>query len=94
MVRERFADLITDSLRAQILRTLGYKTEIIEFVSGDHTPRNLLIRAKFRSAESEIKKKESLLEIDNLLKQFSVQPYLLEVLSKELSIVPANQPVS
>ena len=94
LVRERFADLITDSLRAQILRTLGYKTEIIEFVSGDHTPRNLLIRAKFRSAESEIEKKESLLEIDYLLKQFSVQPYLLEVLSKELSIVPANQPVS
>lgn len=45
IMKERFADLITDSVRAQTLRALGYKVEIIEFVAGEHTPRNLMIRA-------------------------------------------------
>ena len=45
LMKERLADLLTDSLRAQILRIVGYRVEIIEFIGGDHTPRNLMIRA-------------------------------------------------
>jgi hypothetical protein len=45
ILRERFADLITDGLRAERLRAAGYKTEIMEFVGDEHTARNLLIRA-------------------------------------------------
>ena len=36
---------MTDALRAQILRLMGYRTEIIEFIADDHTARNLMIRA-------------------------------------------------
>ena len=45
LMKERLADLLTDSLRAQILRIVGYRVEIIEFIGGEHTPRNLMIRA-------------------------------------------------
>ena len=45
LMKERLADLITDSFRAQLLRLAGYRVEIIEFVAGEHTPRNLMIRA-------------------------------------------------
>lgn len=45
ILRERFADVLTDALRAAILRLAGYRVEVIEFVDSTHTPRNALIRA-------------------------------------------------
>ena len=45
LLEERFADLLTDALRAHILKLVGYRSEVIEFVGGEHTPRNLMIRA-------------------------------------------------
>lgn len=45
LMKERLGDLLTDTLRAQILRIVGYRVEIIEFIGGEHTPRNLMIRA-------------------------------------------------
>jgi SAM-dependent methyltransferase len=45
ILRERFADVLTDTLRAAILRLVGYRTDVIEFVDAEHTPRNVLIRA-------------------------------------------------
>ena len=45
LMKERLGDLLTDSLRAQILRIAGYRVEVIEFSCGEHTPRNLMIRA-------------------------------------------------
>ena len=45
ILRERFADVLTDSLRASVLRQHGYRVEVMEFVGSEHTPRNTLIRA-------------------------------------------------
>ncbi|NUT32568.1 MAG: SAM-dependent methyltransferase [Hamadaea sp.] len=45
ILRERFADVLTDALRAAILRQRGYAVEVVEFVDSAHTPRNLLLRA-------------------------------------------------
>lgn len=45
LMKERLGDLLTDSFRAQLLRIVGYRVEVIEFVAGEHTPRNLMIRA-------------------------------------------------
>lgn len=45
ILRERTADVVTDAFRALALRIMGYRTEIVEFVSTEHTARNLLIRA-------------------------------------------------
>jgi SAM-dependent methyltransferase len=45
ILRERLADVLTDALRAAILRLVGYRVEVFEFVDTEHTPRNALIRA-------------------------------------------------
>jgi SAM-dependent methyltransferase len=45
ILRERLADVLTDALRAALLRLVGYRVEVIEFVDSRHTPRNALIRA-------------------------------------------------
>lgn len=45
LLKERFAALATDALRAQVLSILGYKTQVIEFIDLEHTPKNILIRA-------------------------------------------------
>ncbi len=45
ILQQRTADLVTDAFRALVLRIMGYRTEVVEFVSPEHTARNLMIRA-------------------------------------------------
>jgi hypothetical protein len=45
ILRERVADIVTDAFRALVLRIMGYRTDVVEFVSTEHTARNLMIRA-------------------------------------------------
>jgi len=45
LAKERFATVITDALRAQLLELAGYRTQLVEFVELEHTPKNVLIRA-------------------------------------------------
>lgn len=45
ILKERFAALATDAIRANLLETAGYRTQILEFIDMAHTPKNLLIRA-------------------------------------------------
>ncbi len=46
ILRERLADLLTDTFRALVLRIMGYRTSVIEFISPEHTSKNLMIRAE------------------------------------------------
>jgi hypothetical protein len=48
ILRERFADVLTDTLRSQLLRLAGYRVDVVEFVDSRHTPRNALLRAERR----------------------------------------------
>ena len=45
LAKERFAALVTDTLRAQLLELQGYRTQLVEFVPLEHTAKNVLIRA-------------------------------------------------
>ncbi len=47
----RLADLVTDAARAAILRIMGYRCDAIEFVSPEHTGKNLMLRAERRSSK-------------------------------------------
>ncbi len=47
ILRERLCDILTDSFRAQIMRILGFKTQVIEFVSSEATARNILIKCEY-----------------------------------------------
>lgn len=46
ILKQRTADLLTDSFRALALRIMGYRTEVVEFVDPEHTAKNLMIRAR------------------------------------------------
>ncbi len=42
----RQADLVTDALRAARLEIAGYRVEVMEFVSAEHTAKNVMLRAE------------------------------------------------
>ena len=89
ILKERLGDILTDAIRAQVLRLLGYRVDVIEFVGGEHTPRNVMIRAVKTGAKPEAIDVERLKE---LVKQWHVAPALVTRLSEELkafSILPA-----
>lgn len=45
LLKERFAALLTDGLRAKYLENSGYDTQVLEFIDMEHTPKNILLRA-------------------------------------------------
>lgn len=45
LVKERFAALATDSIRAELLQLVGYDAQLLEFIDIENTPKNILIRA-------------------------------------------------
>ena len=73
LMKERLGDLLTDSFRAQLLRLVGYRVEVIEFIGGEHTPRNLMIRAVKTDAKPEQIDVDRYLEITA---QWGVKPAL------------------
>jgi SAM-dependent methyltransferase len=86
IIKERFSSLATDSIRANLLELLGYKTQLLEFIDLEHTPKNILIRAVRQAAPSTAKQKEKLAEAYIAFKQFlHVDPYLERALSDKLA---------
>jgi len=81
LVKERLVDLITDSLRAQVLKLLGYRVDIVEFIGGEHTARNILIRAVKTDAQAAGIEK---LRYEQMLTQWQIKPYLATLLKDEL----------
>lgn len=81
ILKERMGDILTDTFRALILRMLGYRTDVVQFVSSEHTPKNLMIRAvKTRSAGAS----ELIREYEQLRDYWRVQPYLGQILAPKL----------
>ena len=57
LAKERFAALVTDALRAQLLELAGYRAQLVEFVALEHTAKNVLIRAvKGKSAGDDVRR--------------------------------------
>ena len=76
ILRERFADTLTDALRAALLRREGYRVDVVEFVESAHTPRNTLLRAVRTGADGS----DAAREYDDLLAAWGVRPRLGELL--------------
>ncbi|MFF0264789.1 class I SAM-dependent methyltransferase [Kribbella sp. NPDC004536] len=77
IVRERFADVLTDSLRAAVLRQVGYRVEVVQFVDSQHTPRNLLLRAARTGAKPTA---ELRAEYQAMVTEWQVTPRLAQLL--------------
>jgi hypothetical protein len=78
ILRERLADLLTDTLRAQILRILGFRVNVIEFVAPEATARNLMLKAEFCVKPGQIEAVDEYLELRDYWK---VTPWLEERMS-------------
>ena len=82
VVSERLIDLMTDSLRAQILKLLGYRVDIVEFIGGEHTPRNIMIRAVKTGVKVD---PAEVTRYQAMLADWLIAPHLAELLKSELS---------
>ncbi len=75
LLKERLAALYTDGIRAELLEHFGYRTQILEFIDMEHTPKNLLIRAVKQGA-----RKDNLSQIQEILDFWRVEPELAKLL--------------
>jgi SAM-dependent methyltransferase len=87
ILRERFADVLTDALRAEVLRMVGYRTEVVEFVDSRHTPRNVLLRAVRTGALPSSRRVREYLD---LTAAWGVRPAVAALLAPELDPVLAG----
>lgn len=82
ILEERLAEILTDSIRSLILEAYGYKTKVFEFISTEHTPKNILIVGI--KENKEIKQNHSAIEqIKNLKSIFGIDSHYLEKLMEK-----------
>lgn len=82
ILRERLADLLTDTFRAQILRILGFRVNVVEFVAPDATVRNILLKAEFAVKPGQQTAVSEYLELRDFWK---VTPWLQERMGSSLN---------
>ncbi|MNH40039.1 hypothetical protein D3C79_1012930 [compost metagenome] len=81
LVRERFAALATDAIRAEILSLVGYEAQLLEFIDMENTPKNILIRAYHTGKKPS---PEQRTRYDNFLTLLNAQPFLAKELETYL----------
>lgn len=82
IIQERVSALMTDAVRANLLESVGYKTQLLEFIDIAHSPKNILIRASKGKISLE-KKEKALKEVDALITEFNFNPTLLSLLKND-----------
>ncbi|CAN5677641.1 SAM-dependent methyltransferase [soil metagenome] len=78
ILRERFADTLTDGIRAQLMRLQGYRVDVMQFVESQHTPRNTMLRAVLTGKP--VTGGAVRTEYDELVVTWGLQPRLAELL--------------
>lgn len=79
IVKEKFSTLLTDSVRSEVLEAFGYKSDIVEFVSAENTPKNQLIRAYKVSNNID---KDKIVNLEKFTSSLNVKMFLLEEVNK------------
>ena len=79
-MKERFAALATDAIRGNLLEYCGYRTQFLEFIGLEYTPKNILIRAVRKPIIPQSVKKKALEEVESIMKEFSFEPQLYKLL--------------
>ena len=84
ILKERMAALVTDGIRANLLESMGYDTQILEFIDMEHTPKNLLIRAVKTGDQKNIEKAA------RLMRELHIDPTLERLLYHEGEVHSEN----
>ena len=75
VMKERQAELITDGLRALIMQSYGYKTKMLEFISSEHTPKNVMI-----TGIKTIPRPELMQQVERIKTHYGIKTHYLEEL--------------
>lgn len=81
LIKERFASLATDSIRAELLGLVGYDAQLLEFIDLEHTPKNIMIRAYLTNRQASAETKARYLAFKQML---GADPFLERELSDRL----------
>jgi SAM-dependent methyltransferase len=82
ILKERLGDILTDSFRVLILQMMGYQADIVQFVSSEHTAKNLMIRAIKSQQPGNARAAQ---EYQDLKAFWKVTPYLEHVLGEDVT---------
>ena len=77
LLQERFSALLTDAVRAEVLRLCGYEVDVIEFVDFEHSPKNLMLRCRLKAPKT-----PDLTDIRALLQRYGATQTLAEEVKK------------
>jgi hypothetical protein len=82
ILKQRTADILTDAFRALVLRIMGYRTDVVQFVDPEHTAKNLMIRARkgLKPGDSRF-----LREYEELKAFWQVEPHIEKLLGDSLT---------
>ena len=78
ILKERMAALVTDGLRADLLRAQGYQVQVLEFIDIEHSPKNILIRAHYTGKPNA----EAAERVHALVRDLGIQPTLYTLMGE------------
>lgn len=79
IIKEKFSTLLTDSIRSEVLEAFGYKSDIVEFISEENTPKNQLIRAYKTTDKINF---EKLVSLESFVESLNIKMFLLDEVKK------------
>lgn len=79
IVKEKFSTLLTDSVRSEVLEAFGYKSDIVEFISAENTPKNQLIRAYKMTNNVD---KDKITNLEKFTTSLNIKMFLLDEVKK------------
>jgi SAM-dependent methyltransferase len=85
ILRDRMGDLLTDAVRAALLRQVGYRVDVVAFVSAEYTPRNTMIRAVRAGVPGDVATDEARREYADLVAAWGITPRLQTLLADDLA---------
>ena len=81
IIKERFAALVTDAIRGNLLEYMGYNVNLLEFVDLSHTPKNILIRAVKNPNKVKEVKDKAMDEVRRMMEEYGLSQALYRLIA-------------